>query len=146
MAIIQFFEKPGCRNNTRQKAMLELAGHSVETVNLLEHPWSEDELEDFLGTKPVTEWFNPAASSVKSGKTDPYTYGRKEVLREMARNPVLIKHPLMKIGNHRIQGFDMALLRTLVGLSALPGAEAVFNSMKMTDMDTCPHIATFRNH
>lgn len=67
MATILFYEKPGCKNNTRQKAMLELSGHEVEAVNLLEYSWSKEELEEYLGEKPVAECFNPAAPAIKSG-------------------------------------------------------------------------------
>ncbi len=41
MAQITFFEKPGCINNTKQKAWLKTAGHEVQVVNLLEHSWSK---------------------------------------------------------------------------------------------------------
>lgn len=139
MATILFFEKPGCRNNSRQKALLELAGHTVEAANLLEHPWTEKELEGFLGETPVAEWFNPFAPSVKSGETDPQAYERSDALTAMVRDPILIKRPLMQIGNLQLQGFDMARLRTIIDLTAVPGAETVVESLKMTDMGTCPH-------
>ncbi|MBI1424317.1 MAG: hypothetical protein GC149_12685 [Gammaproteobacteria bacterium] len=39
MAEIVFYEKPGCGNNTRQKALLAAAGHHVIARNLLTEPW-----------------------------------------------------------------------------------------------------------
>ena len=143
MATILFFEKPGCRNNSRQKAMLQLSGHTVEALNLLEYPWTKEELGCFLGENPVAECFNPAAPSVKSGETDPYACSRDEALDAMIGNPILIKRPLMKIGERCIQGFNMAQLRNIISLSPLPGAEKVVESLRMTDMDNCPHLANF---
>ncbi len=143
MTTILFFEKPGCRNNSRQKAMLQLSGHTVEALNLLEYPWTKEELGCFLGENPVAECFNPAAPSVKSGETDPNACSRDEALDAMIGNPILIKRPLMKIGERCIQGFNMAQLRNIISLSPLPGAEKVVESLRMTDMDNCPHLANF---
>jgi len=123
--------------------MLQLSGHEVETVNLLEYPWTKEELGCFFGEKPVAECFNPAAPSVKSGETDPQAYSRDEALEAMISNPILIKRPLMKIGGRCIQGFNMALLRNLINLSPLPGAEKVVESLRMTDMENCPNPAYF---
>ena len=40
MASVLFFEKPGCVNNTRQKALLAASGHSVWARNLLAEKWT----------------------------------------------------------------------------------------------------------
>ena len=44
MATIQFYQKPGCVTNARQKRMLEAAGHTVIARNLLAEPWTEESL------------------------------------------------------------------------------------------------------
>ncbi len=87
--------------------MLELSGHTVEAVNLLEYPWTKKELEKYLGEKPVAECFNPAAPAIKSGETR-YTCASQEKRQShiMIQEPLLIKRPLIKIGNHHLQGFD----------------------------------------
>jgi len=61
MARIVFFEKPGCVNNARQKALLKAAGHTVNARDLLAHHWKAAELRAFFGDRPVVEWFNPSA-------------------------------------------------------------------------------------
>ncbi|MFZ4524376.1 MAG: ArsC/Spx/MgsR family protein [Chlorobium sp.] len=139
MAMILFYEKPGCKNNTRQKAMLELSGHDVEAVNLLEYSWSKEELEEYLGEKPVVECFNPAAPAIKSGELNPLRLTKEDAITIMIREPLLIKRPLMKIGNHYLQGFDTTELRNLISFDAVDGAENVIKSFKMSDMDSCPH-------
>ena len=139
MATILFYEKPGCQNNTRQKAMLELSGHAVQSVNLLEYPWSKEELEKYLGDKPVDKCFNPAAPAIKSGEINPLAYTKEEAVLMMIENPLLIKRPLLQIGEHRIQGFDTTVLRNLISLSGVQGAE----KFRMTDMNTCPHMNNF---
>jgi len=143
MATILFYEKPGCRNNTRQKEMLELSGHTVEPVNLLEYPWSQEELGEYLGEKPLSECFNPAAPAIKSGELNPQDFSREEALLMMISDPILIRRPLMQIGGHRVQGFDTTVLRELISLTGVPGAESIVKALRMTDMNSCPHINNF---
>ena len=71
MARVIFYEKPGCRNNTKQKTLLTAAGHEVVSFNLLTQPWTIERLRSFFGDLPVTEWFNKAAPRVKSGEVMP---------------------------------------------------------------------------
>ncbi|TLU87974.1 MAG: arsenate reductase family protein [Chlorobium sp.] len=139
MATVLFYEKPGCINNTRQKAMLESSGHIVECINLLEYPWSKEELEQYLGTKPVSECFNLAAPTVKSGEIDPFSFMREDAIALMIEEPLLIKRPLMKIGNHYLQGFDITSLSTLISLEPIECGEQGEQSSALMDMNTCPH-------
>ena len=71
MAKVIFYEKPGCKNNTKQKTLLKAAGHQLEAHNLLTEPWTKDNLRLFFGDRPVAEWFNKAAPKVKSGEVVP---------------------------------------------------------------------------
>ncbi len=139
MSTIVFFEKPGCQTNSRQKAVLELAGHAVEARNLLDYPWTKAELELYFGEKPVAECFNPAAPSIKSGAVDPHLFTREEALDMMIETPLLIKRPLMKVEGHCIQGFETSTLKTIISLDPLEGAAGVMNSFMMSDLSSCPH-------
>ena len=58
MTKVIFYEKPGCINNAKQKALLWAAGHEVIAYNLLKTPWTVASLRPFFGDRPVTEWFN----------------------------------------------------------------------------------------
>ncbi|ACF44312.1 thioredoxin domain-containing protein [Pelodictyon phaeoclathratiforme] len=143
MATILFYEKPGCRNNNRQKAMLELSGHTLETVNLLEYAWSKEELAAYLGDKPVADCFNPAAPMIKSGELNPQSFTREEAIAMMIQQPLLIKRPLMKIGGHHLQGFDTTILKKLIHLTPPHDEEEMTTSINMSDMNSCPHDKNF---
>ncbi|NTV47124.1 MAG: arsenate reductase family protein [Chlorobiales bacterium] len=132
MAMITFYEKPGCQNNTRQKAWLKASGHQVDAQNLLDHPWSKEELRLFFGKKSVAECFNPAAPAIKSGQLDPASFSEEEALESMIANPILIKRPLMIVEGHYVQGFDKTYLRSLIPLVPEEDAEKA-------DFTTCPH-------
>ncbi|NET71768.1 MAG: nitrogenase-associated protein, partial [Sphaerospermopsis sp. SIO1G2] len=86
MARVIFYEKPGCKNNTRQKVLLTAAGHEVIAYSLLTEPWTVERLESFFGDRPVVEWFNKAAPSIKSGQVNPESIDAQTALFMMLRD------------------------------------------------------------
>jgi nitrogenase-associated protein len=117
MAVINFFEKPGCANNSRQKRLLQTAGHVVVAHSLLAEPWTAERLQSFFTGRPVAEWFNPAAPRVKSGEVVPEVLAADEALAFMLADPLLIRRPLMEVDGQRMAGFDQNLVDAWVGLS-----------------------------
>jgi nitrogenase-associated protein len=116
MAVIVFYEKPGCINNTRQKQILTQSGHDVVALDIRVQAWTPATLRPFFGDRPVAEWFNCAAPRVKSGAVVPETIAADEALAQMCLDPLLIRRPLIECGGHRLAGFDEALLQGWVGL------------------------------
>ena len=136
MAHVVFFEKPGCANNARQKAWLVAAGHSVEALSLLSYPWSRDELLEFLGERPVAEWFNPAAPRVKSGEIRPEAVEREAALALLLREPLLIRRPLLRVGDRREVGFDVGRIHAWLGLP-----ETAVVAFRERDAERCVRTA-----
>jgi len=106
MASIIFYEKPGCANNTRQKKLLQSAGHELISRNLLSEAWTAESLRVFFGELPVSEWFNRAAPRIKSGDVVPERLDKAAALALMLADPILIRRPLMECAGRRIAGFD----------------------------------------
>ena len=115
MAVITFYEKPGCGTNARQKRMLEAAGHTVIARNLLTEPWTAERLRGFFGDTPPASWFNTAASRVKSGEIDPGKMDSGAALALMLAEPLLIRRPLVDADGRRSAGFDGELVASLLG-------------------------------
>jgi nitrogenase-associated protein len=130
MAVVIFYEKPGCRNNTRQKAMLRAAGHQVEEHNLLTQSWTPDRLGPFFGDLPVSRWFNSTAPRVKSGEVKPEELDEETALQLMVADPLLIRRPLMQVGEVRRVGFDTDDVNTWIGLNPVDLCDR--------DVETCP--------
>ena len=120
MANVLFFEKPGCINNTKQKRLLSESGHQVEARDLLAEPWTPERLRPFFGERPVSEWFNVTAPRVKSGEVDPAAMEEPSALAAMVADPLLIRRPLMAVGEERRQGFDPEAVDRWIGLSQRP--------------------------
>ena len=116
MAVVTFWEKPGCANNARQKALLAASGHTLEVKSLLTEPWDAARLRSFFGSRPVADWFNRASPRVKSGEVVPETIGETEALAMMLADPLLVRRPLMEVGDRREVGFDTALVDAWIGL------------------------------
>jgi nitrogenase-associated protein len=131
MTVIVFYEKPGCSNNTRQKALLQDAGHTVIARNLLTEPWTEERLLEFFGNRPVAEWFNRAAPSVKSGEVMPELLDEAAALEMMLADPLLIRRPLIEAEGRKETGFDQNKIHAWLGLTPAGG-----------DLESCPR----KNH
>lgn len=115
MAVVVFYEKAGCGTNARQKRILEAAGHTVVTRNLLTERWTAERLRGFFGDTDPASWFNAAAPRVKSGDIDPERMDAATALTLMLAEPLLIRRPLLEVDEQRAFGFDGALIRELLG-------------------------------
>ena len=116
MVTVTFYEKPGCINNTKQKKLLREAGHDVNEQNLLTEPWTAAKLLAFFHDLPVKAWFNQSAPTVKSGEVDPNMLTAEQAIQCMLAEPLLIRRPLMEIGDKRIVGFENPLVNTLLNI------------------------------
>ena len=119
MATITFYEKPGCKGNLRQKTLLAAAGHTVLAKNLKTESWTTERLLQFFGKLPVARWFNPSAPAVKSGELVPENLSVEHALRLLIDNPLLIRRPLMEVGEERRVGFDPAEVDAWIGLNGV---------------------------
>lgn len=106
MVDVIFYEKPGCINNARQKKLLKEAGHQLDERNLLTEPWTAAKLLAFFNNLPVKAWFNQSAPAIKSGEVDPDMLTAEQAIYCMLADPLLIRRPLMEVGDRKIVGFE----------------------------------------
>ena len=114
MAEVVFYEKPGCANNRRQRDLLESSGHMLTVHDLLSTPWQTESLLPFLKGKPIKAWFNRASPRIKSGEVDPCSLDTNSALALLISDPLLIRRPLIQVGNWRAIGFDARELAFLL--------------------------------
>ena len=114
MIVVIFYEKPGCISNTKQKHLLKKAGYQVQEKNLLTEPWTAARLLAFFNNLPVNAWFNQSAPAVKSGDVEPDILTAEQAIKYMLSEPLLIRRPLMEVGDRKIVGFDNDQVRTLL--------------------------------
>jgi nitrogenase-associated protein len=116
MAVVVFYEKPGCSGNAHQKALLERAGHTLVVKDLLRTPWTRMQLLSFLDRLPVAQWFNRNAPLVKSGELVPEDFDQATALALLQAEPLLIRRPLLEVAGQRRAGFDAAAIEAWIGL------------------------------
>lgn len=139
MATVHFYEKPGCINNTRQKVLLEAAGHTVIAHNLLTEPWNSERLQQFFGQRSVQEWFNQSAPPIKSGDIIPAHLDPDTALQLMVQNPLLIRRPLMQVAARCEVGFEIDLIDRWIGLNPPSDQSSdVRETLSHQDLQTCP--------
>jgi nitrogenase-associated protein len=140
MARVIFYEKPGCRNNTKQKTLLMAAGHEVVAYSLLTEPWTVERLRSFFGDRTSVEWFNRAAPRVKSGEVIPEEIDPQTALLMMLRDPLLIRRPLIEVGDRREAGFDVEKIDAWIGLKAIDESQkAISEELLAQDLQGCAH-------
>lgn len=123
-----FWEKPGCKGNRRQKWLLYQRGYSPQVRNLLTDAWTARELRAYFGDKPVSEWFNPSAPAIKSGSIRPDLLDEDMALLLMVNAPILVRRPLMRLGEYRQSGFEAGPVLEALSIKLKPGQ----------DLQTCP--------
>jgi nitrogenase-associated protein len=132
--------KLGCINNTKQKALLKAAGHVVEARDLLTEKWTAIALRSFFGDLPFAAWFNPTAPDVKSGAIAPHLIQAVEALDLMIQNPLLIRRPLMQVGDRKEVGFDLKTVADWIGLQPINKEQKpVLDALIKQDLETCPN-------
>jgi nitrogenase-associated protein len=147
MARVIFYEKPGCKNNTRQKVLLTAAGHEVIAYSLLTEPWTVEKLRSFFGDRPVTEWFNKAAPRIKSGEVNPENINAENALVMMLRDPLLIRRPLLQVGDKREIGFDVEKIDAWIGLKAVDDSfKEMSEKLMQQDLQGCAHRQNHDHH
>ena len=100
--------------------------------NLLAEDWAgkPEQLREFFGDKPVSEWFNRSAPAIKQGLIDPETLDADQAIALMLAEPLLIRRPLMQVGQQKMAGFDEQQVHRWIGLSGIYQQE---------DIESCPN-------
>lgn len=128
---VVFYEKPGCGGNRRQKDLLQEHGITLDVRDLLKTPWTRERLEAFFAGLEPAAMVNNASPKIKSGEIDPVALGRDALIEKMLTEPLLIKRPLIEVGDTKVCGFDIARLNGLLDIS-MPVPENI-NTCTSTD-------------
>lgn len=139
MATIRFFEKPGCINNTKQKNLLSLAGHSVDAQNLLTHAWTKEELLSYLSNLPLSKWFNPTAPAITRGGFEPTAQTPDSAIDAMLADPLLIRRPLIEISGEKLVGFDLDAINRIAAIG--PSEDPELQQLMGENLVDCPQQA-----
>jgi nitrogenase-associated protein len=116
MSKLVFYEKPGCDGNQRQTASLCELGYELAVRDLLKETWTPRSLLPYFANMPVVEWFNLSAPMIQSGEIAIDELSEQQALALMILEPVLIRRPLMQLGEIRQAGFEAGPVLDTLGV------------------------------
>jgi arsenate reductase-like glutaredoxin family protein len=89
-------------------------GAELQARDLDKQPLSEKELDELIGTRDYKPFFNPRNELYRERNMAQKTPSRVEAIRLMAKNPNLIKRPVVVRGQQIVVGLDEAAYRKLL--------------------------------
>jgi len=105
-AKVKFLHKPNCTTCRKARSFTERHGFQLYFRDLAKEKLSAAELEKLIGPRDYTQFLNPRNELFrrKHMKDDPPS--RSEAIRLMAKEPNLIRRPVIVGGGRVVVGFD----------------------------------------
>jgi len=103
---VQFFQKPNCTTCRKARKFMEKRGFQLYFRDLSENRLSPSELEKLIGRRDHTDFLNPRNAVYRKKKMKLKPPARREAIRMMAKEPNLIRRPVIVAGGQVVIGFD----------------------------------------
>jgi len=109
----KFYQKPSCTTCRKARAYMERHGFHLTVHDLTEDRLSASALEKLIGRRDHTEFLNTRNELYRRDnmKDEPPT--RKAAIRLMAKEPNLIRRPVITSGGRVVLGFDREGIKRL---------------------------------
>ena len=110
---VRFLQKPNCTSCRKARAYMQRRGFQFDFRDLSKERLSAAELEKLIGRRDHTEFLNTRNELYRRGdmKEEPPT--RKAAIRLMAKEPNLIRRPVIVRGGRVVLGFDKEGIKRL---------------------------------
>jgi len=102
----QFLHKPTCSTCRKAKKFMERRGFQLYFRDLAKERLSAAELEKLIGKRDYTDFLNTRNELYRDKDMKENPPSRKEAIRLMAREPNLIRRPVIVAGGRVVVGFD----------------------------------------
>jgi Spx/MgsR family transcriptional regulator len=103
---VKFMHKPGCTTCAKARDFLERRGYQLQYRDLWEEPLSASELEKLIGPRDHAEFLNTHSEAYRERHLAESPPSRREAVRMMAKEPRLIRRPVIVAGGRVVLGFD----------------------------------------
>jgi arsenate reductase (glutaredoxin) len=102
----RFLHKPTCTTCRKARAYMEKRGFGLHFRDLGKERLSAAELEKLIGQRDHTEFLNPRNELYREGEMKDNPPSRSEAIRLMAKEPNLIRRPVILCGGRVVLGFN----------------------------------------
>jgi Spx/MgsR family transcriptional regulator len=103
---VRFLHKPGCTTCTKARNFMERRGYQLQFRDLWKEPLSAAELEKLIGSRDHADFLNTHSEAYRKKKLAENPPTRREAVRMMAKEPSLIRRPVIVAGGRVVLGFD----------------------------------------
>jgi arsenate reductase (glutaredoxin) len=104
--VIQFLHKPNCTTCRKARSFMERRGFQLYFRDLAKDKLSAAELEKLIGDRDHKEFLNTRNELYREEEMKDNPPSRKEAIRLMAKEPNLIRRPVILAGGRIVLGFD----------------------------------------
>jgi Spx/MgsR family transcriptional regulator len=103
---LQFLGKPTCPTCRKARRFLEKRGYKLNYRNLVKERLSAAEIQNLIGKHDHEEFLNPRSEVFQEKNMKDNPPSRREAIGLMARNPDLIRRPVIVAGGRVVIGYD----------------------------------------
>jgi arsenate reductase len=103
---VRFLHNPRCTTCRKARSFMEKRGYQLQFRDLWKEPLSAAELEKLIGNRDHKEFLNTHSGVYREKKLAQNPPTRKEAIRMMAKEPSLIRRPVVLAGGRVVLGFD----------------------------------------
>jgi Spx/MgsR family transcriptional regulator len=102
----KFLHKPNCTTCRKARSFMERRGFQLYFRDLAKERLSSTELEKLIGDRDYTQFLNSRNELFRKKKMRENPPTRREAIRMMAKEPNLIRRPVVVAGGRIVVGFD----------------------------------------
>ena len=110
---VKFLQKPNCTTCRKARALLESEGLQLQLRDLDKQRLDAAEIDELIGDRDYREFLNTRNELYRKRKMRQNPPTRAEAIRLMAKEPNLIRRPVVISGNQIVLGFDEEELKKL---------------------------------
>ena len=103
---VKFLQKSTCATCRKARKFMEKHGYKLNYRDLAKERLSASELEKLIGRHDHEDFLNPRSEIFRKKNMNDEPPSRREAIRLMAKNPDLIRRPVIVAGGRVVIGYD----------------------------------------
>jgi arsenate reductase/regulatory protein spx len=104
--VAHFLYKPACATCRKARNIMKRRGYHLRFRDIWKEPLTAAELKKLIGDRDHLEFLNKRSEVYKKRKMKDAPPSRREAITLMAREPALIRRPIIVAGGRVVVGFD----------------------------------------
>lgn len=105
-ATLKFLQKPTCATCQKARRFLQKRGYKLNYRDITKDRLSAAELAKLIGTHDHEDFLRPRSAIFQRKNMKDNPPSRREAIRLMAKNPELIRRPVVVAGGRVVIGYD----------------------------------------